>query len=118
MPTTICKTKTSLRIQQNKNAGLATGTLTSALNAVTGNMNRQLQIVRRANFMIDKLTTCPKCHSSRIFLLRIDCDWGSGVGNYDPVNPESEYKPEDLELDSFDRPDVETYHCLDCGYMW
>lgn len=61
---------------------------------------------------------CPSCSSSRIFELRIDSDWGSGNGKYCPVNDDNEYSKEDLELDSYDRPDIDLFHCLQCGHMW
>lgn len=64
---------------------------------------------------------CPCCNSARVFELRIDSDWGGGIGNYFPVNDkdeDNEYTKEDLELDSFDRPDIDLYHCLNCDHMW
>lgn len=61
---------------------------------------------------------CPRCNSSRIFELRIDNDWGAGNGSYYPINDDEEYTEDDLKLDSYDRPDIDLYHCLKCGYMW
>ena len=63
---------------------------------------------------MDDVIKCPYCKSTRIFNLRIDSDWGSGVGNYFPANDETEYTKKDLELDSYDRPDIDLYHCLNC----
>ena len=68
--------------------------------------------------MKKQVKRCPKCDSSRIFSLRIDCDWGGPIGNYYPVNDPAEYTQEDLMLDCFDRPDVWVYHCLNCDHMW
>lgn len=61
---------------------------------------------------------CPYCKSTRIFYLRIDSDWGSGIGSYYPENDESEYTQDDLKLDSFDRPDIDLYHCRECDRMF
>ena len=64
---------------------------------------------------------CPYCNSARVFELRIDSDWGGLIGNYCPANDEdecSEYTKEDLKLDGYDRPDIDLYHCLNCGRMW
>lgn len=61
---------------------------------------------------------CPYCSGKRIMCLRIDSDWGSGVGDYYPVNDEDIYTEEDLELDSYSRPDIELLHCLECEHMW
>ena len=61
---------------------------------------------------------CPKCKSKKIFHLRIDSDWGSGIGNYIPVNSKKEYSHNELELDSYDRPDISVYHCRRCDYLW
>lgn len=61
---------------------------------------------------------CPYCNSARVFELRIDSDWGSGIGNYYPANDENNYTMDDLKLDSYDRPDIDIYHCLSCGHIW
>lgn len=62
--------------------------------------------------------TCPNCGSKRIFLFRLDSDWASGAGNYEPVNDEQYYTKEELNYDSFDRPDIEVFHCLDCDKLF
>lgn len=61
---------------------------------------------------------CPKCGSTKVFLLRIDSDWGVGIGNYEPVNPKSEYTDKEWKMDAEDRPDIEVYHCRSCQHMW
>lgn len=68
--------------------------------------------------MNDDTIRCPYCNSARIFSLRIDSDWGSGIGNYYPKNDESEYTENDLKLDSYERPDINLYHCLKCDRMF
>ena len=66
----------------------------------------------------DYIVRCPHCNSARVFNLRIDCDWGGLIGDYNPVNNDDEYTEEDLKMDNYDRPDVNVYHCLQCDYMW
>jgi len=63
---------------------------------------------------------CPFCDSKRLFRLRLDSDWASGVGDYYPLpsNDESLYTEEELKYDSFDRPDINVYHCLDCDRIF
>lgn len=61
---------------------------------------------------------CPKCQSKKIFHLRIDSDWGAGIGNYTPINDKKEYTEDELKYDSFDRPDLDLFHCLNCDYIW
>ena len=70
--------------------------------------------------MNDDIIKCPRCNSKRIFELRIDSDWGSGIGNYYPANEDEDsvYTKKDLQLDSYDRPDIDLYHCLNCGHIW
>jgi len=65
---------------------------------------------------------CPRCKSRKIFKLKIDNDWGSGVGDYSPQNVyglnkteiKKIYSKEELNYDSYDRPDIELYHCREC----
>ena len=61
---------------------------------------------------------CRNCGSKKIFLLRIDSDWGYGIGDYSPVNSKKDYTEEEWKFDACDRPDVELFHCLDCGLLW
>ena len=58
---------------------------------------------------------CPYCGSKKIFKFRLDSDWATGSGDYGPVNEDQYYTKEELQYDSFDRPDIEIYHCGDCG---
>ena len=64
------------------------------------------------------MVRCPKCQSPKVFRLRIDSDWGVGMGEYEPVNDRSEYTDKELEMDALDRPDIELFHCLECHEMW
>ena len=61
---------------------------------------------------------CPHCGSTAVFRLRIDSDWGAGIGNYEPVNSKSEYTDEEWEMDADNRPDIEVYHCRRCKKIW
>lgn len=61
---------------------------------------------------------CPKCGSKKIFRLRLDSDWAGGAGDYYPINLDEYYTAEELELDSFNRPDILVYHCRNCWYLW
>lgn len=61
---------------------------------------------------------CPHCESTAVFRLRIDSDWETGLGEYYPVNPCSEYTGAQLKLDATDRPDIEVYHCRQCNHIW
>lgn len=36
------------------------------------------------------MIACPICKSTTVFLLRIDADWHSGLGDYYPVNERAE----------------------------
>ena len=65
-----------------------------------------------------KEIVCPKCNSKRIFKFRLDSDWASGAGDYLPVNSEEYYTTQEIKFDSFDRPDIDIYHCLDCGALF
>lgn len=60
-------------------------------------------------------TVCPYCGSKRIFHFRLDSDWGSGIGDYYPVNEQSEYVDDDVDAE---RPDIEILHCRNCGGVW
>ncbi len=64
------------------------------------------------------MVRCPKCQSPKVFRLRIDSDWGVGIGEYEPVNDRSEYTDKELEMDALDRPDIELFHCLEYHEMW
>lgn len=64
------------------------------------------------------MTVCPKCKSTIVFLLRIDSDWHPGLGEYNPANNRTEYTAEEWEMDGFDRPDIEVFHCRSCGHIW
>lgn len=61
---------------------------------------------------------CPECRSTRVFMLRIDSDWETGLGEYYPVNYKDEYTAEELNMDACDRPDIEVFHCRECGHIW
>lgn len=61
---------------------------------------------------------CPVCRSTRVFRLRIDSDWNSGMGDYYPVNSRSEYTENEWNMDASDRPDISVYHCRSCDHMW
>ena len=65
-----------------------------------------------------KNIVCPVCESKKIFKFRLDSDWASGSGDYYTVNPDENYTEEELKYDSFDRPDIEVYHCGDCGNIF
>lgn len=64
------------------------------------------------------MVICPNCNSTNIFLLRIDSDWCSGLGDYYPINDRTEYTKKEWNMDASDRPDIEVYHCRSCGHMW
>lgn len=61
---------------------------------------------------------CPYCGSRKIFKFRLDNDWASGSGDYSTVNDDKYYTEEELQYDSFDRPDIEIYHCGCCGHFF
>lgn len=61
---------------------------------------------------------CPNCGSTTIFRLRIDSDWGVGIGDYEPVNDRTEYTEKEWNMDACDRPDIELFHCRTCHNMW
>lgn len=61
---------------------------------------------------------CPNCGSTTIFRLRIDSDWGVGIGDYEPVNDRTEYTEKEWNMDACDRPDIELLHCRTCHNMW
>lgn len=61
---------------------------------------------------------CKNCGSKRVFALRIDSDWGYGIGDYYPVNEPENYDPKELKFDATDRPDIDLYHCRACGALW
>lgn len=61
---------------------------------------------------------CPICQSKKIFKFRLDSDWASGSGDYSTVNSNENYTDEELKYDSFDRPDIEVYHCGNCGFVF
>lgn len=56
--------------------------------------------------------------SNKVFRLRIDSDWNSGMGDYYPVNSRSEYTENEWNMDASDRPDISVYHCRSCDHMW
>lgn len=61
---------------------------------------------------------CPYCNSKRIFKFRLDSDWAMGAGDYGPATEETNFTKEELDYDSFDRPSIDVYHCLDCGRIF
>lgn len=61
---------------------------------------------------------CPNCGSKKVFHLRIDSDWGYGVGIYDPVNEKEDYTEEEWKYDACDRPDIDLFHCRSCRLLW
>lgn len=61
---------------------------------------------------------CPYCGSHKLFKFQLDSDWASGAGDYNPVNDDKYYTEEELNYDSFDRPDIEVYHCADCNHLF
>lgn len=61
---------------------------------------------------------CFNCGSKKVFRLRIDSDWGYGVGTYEPVNEKDNYTEDEWNYDACDRPDIELFHCLDCDVLW
>ena len=61
---------------------------------------------------------CPYCGSHKLFKFRLDSDWASGAGDYNAVNDDKYYTKEELNYDSFDRPDIEVYHCADCNHLF
>lgn len=66
----------------------------------------------------ENMKTCPKCGSTHIFKYRLDSDWFEGAGDYEMVNPESEYTPEEQKMDAFERPDLSLFHCRSCDAIW
>lgn len=79
---------------------------------------QELEEILNKFTLYKKEIICPKCKSKRIFKFRMDSDWASGSGDYSYVNEENNYTEEELEYDSFDRPDVEVFRCLDCGKLF
>ena len=65
----------------------------------------------------DGFVICPKCQSKRIFKYRLDSDW-TMAGDYYPMNSDEFYSKEELNYDSYDKPDIEIYHCLDCKHLF
>lgn len=61
---------------------------------------------------------CPYCGSKKIFKFRMDSDWASGAGDYNAINDSKYYTKEEFEYDSFDRPDVEIFHCGECNHFF
>ena len=61
---------------------------------------------------------CPKCGSKRIFHLRIDSDWCSGMGTYEPINDKENYTETEWEYDAYERPDIDLFHCRNCQILW
>ena len=61
---------------------------------------------------------CPRCGGHKVFLIRIDSDWGYGIGDYTPVNDREFYTDEEWEMDACDRPDIEVFHCRECQHIW
>ena len=61
---------------------------------------------------------CPNCGSKKIFSLRIDSDWGYGIGNYEPVNEKENYTDAEWNYDACDRPDIDLFHCCNCNSLW
>lgn len=64
------------------------------------------------------MQVCPKCGSKRIFYVRIDSDWGYGIGTYEPINAKENYTEAEWKYDACDRPDIELFHCGDCKILW
>lgn len=60
---------------------------------------------------------CPYCGSKKIFKFRMDFDRTSGV-DYIAVNDRKYYTNEEFEYNSFDKPNVEIYHCGDCDHFF
>lgn len=60
---------------------------------------------------------CKSCESPRLMYLRIDSDWGYGVGDYGIVNDDKYYTKEERSFDSTDRPSIHLYHCLQCEHL-
>lgn len=61
---------------------------------------------------------CPCCGRKKIFKFRLDSDWATGAGDYSPVNDDKYYTSEELNFDSFDKPDIDIYHCRDCNTLF
>ena len=72
-----------------------------------------LELVRRFSGV-----QCPYCKSKRIFKFRLNSDWAMGAGNYEPATEETNFTKEELDYDSFDRPSINVYHCLDFGRIF
>ena len=64
------------------------------------------------------MVICPECNSKRVFIFRLDSDWGEGMGDYYTINDEECYPKEEYQLDSYDRPDIHVCHCRECGHIW
>lgn len=58
---------------------------------------------------------CVKCGSSRLIYIRLDSDWGYS-GDVSRVNEDKLYEKNDHE-NGDDRPDIEIYHCEECGHQ-
>lgn len=61
---------------------------------------------------------CPRCGSQKIFKFWLDSDLASVAGDYGSVNEETYYTKEEYHVDTFDRPDIEIFHCGECDYSF
>lgn len=59
-----------------------------------------------------------ECGSVRIMRIRIDSDWAYGTGWYEAVNDPKYYTKLELNYDGCNRPDIDVYHCLECGIIF
>lgn len=59
------------------------------------------------------MVTCPYCKSKAVFRFTRDEDFG-GACRYEPVNEEQYYSREQL-LRNETAPDMDVYHCANCG---
>ena len=89
----------------------------SYLNKLEKETLRQAQMLKLSR-KYRKEVICPLCGSKKIFKFRLDSDWASGSGDYTIVNSDENYTDEELNYDSFDRPDIEIHHCGECNYMF
>lgn len=69
------------------------------------------RIGRESNAMIK----CPKCASTAVGHIRMDCDWGSG-GDWSKANDGGDYTDQDIKaFNDNERPDIDCYICCMCN---
>ncbi len=61
------------------------------------------------------MVICPKCGNLKVFRFRLDSDWAYGMGDYSPANDRAHYSDKERNMGACDRPDIDVFHCRQCG---